>query len=789
MTVSTDIASLLHRLASLIADDSDGDFHFQPDANEASSLCEKVRNKIRTHVLTDDEVKVIAILLSGMRNSDSFEVRSLRMQDVLMGLKEKSIVEVNFPTSPSIEDTMQVPLATLRKEFVASINEKSSCSENIQPFSSNREYLLSWFHFVKRLHKFRENERDQHPIHGLVNERSRNRGGIPTETEEKFNEEQRSLIGRSNIDWVRFPIERVVHQLGLDPNERLILLHVLMTELNGERCTIDDLLTLTATDVIDCLGKDRYWKPNSMLRLMDLISIDDSRQTQRMRTLTLATMRTSVKRWLATGEGHVAGITDRDDCEPYKSEYEHIEDWIRFGRMWMRLSRLAGADRRRGDDDDTPDVEGHSIQHPSSHPLLVSMKARIGRKSVASRRKFPLDILTERHQLSEVEQDILVLLLESATVSRDVDLDDLTLLMTLDPTERQSIEQLLTPDSKLVVEGLVQAATRRNGSSELTLPTTVRNYLLGVSDCCAPTLKQLLSGDSLFSVIHPTTTMDDLILTADTFELLRTGLSRYTSNANTLLREWGILPTCGNGSNAREAGSLLILLSGAPGTGKTYAAHCFAGSLGKEIVSTDCSKILSVWVSESEKHVVQLFDTYASLVRRTENFPVLLLNEADQLLGKRSTQSERSVDRMYHQMQNLFLEKMEAFSGILIATTNLIDSIDEAFSRRFDLKIVLPMPDASARFDLWKLHLPPSVPLADDVDLGALADGFEFSGGQISLVVKQAASVAAVRGDMIRMGDLVAACTAEKEGAFDSASTSRKRQVGFNLNQEILFRS
>lgn len=116
---------------------------------------------------------------------------------------------------------------------------------------------------------------------------------------------------------------------------------------------------------------------------------------------------------------------------------------------------------------------------------------------------------------------------------------------------------------------------------------------------------------------------------------------------------------------------------------------------------------------------------------------------------------------------------------ILIATTDLIDSLDEAFSRRFDLKIVFPMPTAEARLAIWKKHLPATVPLAEDVDLRALADQYEFSGGQIAVAVKNAATTAAIRGDMIRMGDLVGACNIEAEGAFDSRSTSKKRQVGF----------
>jgi len=108
-----------------------------------------------------------------------------------------------------------------------------------------------------------------------------------------------------------------------------------------------------------------------------------------------------------------------------------------------------------------------------------------------------------------------------------------------------------------------------------------------------------------------------------------------------------------------------------------------------------------------------------------------------------------------------------------------IESLDPAFSRRMLVKLTIPMPDAVARLAIWKLHLKPPVPLADDVDLERLAEAFEFSGGMIRNSVTMAATTAAIRGDMIRMGDLVAACKAEEDGAFDSSSTSKKKHFGF----------
>jgi SpoVK/Ycf46/Vps4 family AAA+-type ATPase len=140
--------------------------------------------------------------------------------------------------------------------------------------------------------------------------------------------------------------------------------------------------------------------------------------------------------------------------------------------------------------------------------------------------------------------------------------------------------------------------------------------------------------------------------------------------------------------------------------------------------------------------------------------------------------TERSVDRMYNQMVDIFLEKLESFNGVLIATTNIVGSMDEAFSRRFHYKLEFPFPDARAREALWVGHLKPTIPLDEDVDFQSLAEDYPFNGGQISLIVRNAAVQAAIRGDRICMSDLRKACEEEQRGTFDSMSMKRKL-VGF----------
>ena len=122
--------------------------------------------------------------------------------------------------------------------------------------------------------------------------------------------------------------------------------------------------------------------------------------------------------------------------------------------------------------------------------------------------------------------------------------------------------------------------------------------------------------------------------------------------------------------------------------------------------------------------------------------PILLLNECDQFLFRRSD-SQSSVDRMYHQMQDILLEELESFEGICIMTTNVVDTIDSAFSRRIDVKIPFDRPSAEQRRELWRHHLPATLPLAADVDIETIALDFDLTGGQIAVIVENAATEAA----------------------------------------------
>ena len=160
--------------------------------------------------------------------------------------------------------------------------------------------------------------------------------------------------------------------------------------------------------------------------------------------------------------------------------------------------------------------------------------------------------------------------------------------------------------------------------------------------------------------------------------------------------------------------------------------------------------------------------------------PILLINEADQLFGSRVTAID-SIDTMYNSLQNLLLEGLENFPGILIATTNHIDSIDIAYSRRFHLKLELPHPGIAEMEQLWRLHLPSSIPGAANINCGELAAAYLLTGGQIDIIVNNAVTQAASRGGkskILMMSDLIQFCDLETQTAFETTN----RPIGFCYN-------
>ncbi|MFM7765326.1 MAG: ATP-binding protein [Sphingomonadales bacterium] len=150
---------------------------------------------------------------------------------------------------------------------------------------------------------------------------------------------------------------------------------------------------------------------------------------------------------------------------------------------------------------------------------------------------------------------------------------------------------------------------------------------------------------------------------------------------------------------------LTILFHGDPGTGKTELALQLARQTGRAVFRLDVTQVMSKWVGDSEKNLKSFFHDYGRALQYLSPEPILLLNECDGLLTRRMAVNS-SVDQMNNALQNILLEELESFQGILIATTNMTRNLDDAFERRFLYKIKFELPETAVAVNIWKQAVP-----------------------------------------------------------------------------------
>lgn len=202
---------------------------------------------------------------------------------------------------------------------------------------------------------------------------------------------------------------------------------------------------------------------------------------------------------------------------------------------------------------------------------------------------------------------------------------------------------------------------------------------------------------------------------------------------------------------------IAVLLHGAPGTGKTEIVKQLAKATGREIMKVEISQSKSMWFGESEKIIKRIFTNYKAYAKDAERTPILLFNEADAIISKRKENSNSNVAQTENAIQNIILEELENFEGILMATTNLANNLDIAFERRFLFKVLFKKPTKEVRGKIWKSKLPY---LADE-SCQMLAEGFSFSGGEIDNIIRKSEIQEIVQGTKTNFEQLQLFCQEE----------------------------
>ncbi len=226
-----------------------------------------------------------------------------------------------------------------------------------------------------------------------------------------------------------------------------------------------------------------------------------------------------------------------------------------------------------------------------------------------------------------------------------------------------------------------------------------------------------------------------------------------------LLEERNYNDVCNRLKDKGYRSGFTCLFYGAPGTGKTETALQLARQTGRDIMQVNISEIKSMWVGESEKNIKNVFDQYRMKVEKATIAPILLFNEADAIIGKRREGAEQAVEKMENSIQNIILQEMETLNGILIATTNLAQNMDKAFERRFLYKIKFNKPTLEARMQIWHSMLPE----LQESDIRALAEKYDFTGGQIENVARHYAIDTVLHSDAASsLEKLMAHCDSER---------------------------
>jgi hypothetical protein len=239
--------------------------------------------------------------------------------------------------------------------------------------------------------------------------------------------------------------------------------------------------------------------------------------------------------------------------------------------------------------------------------------------------------------------------------------------------------------------------------------------------------------EGLVERIEPKTTWDELVLNEEATLVLRQIIAT-ARNRSKVYSKWGM------GGKSRRGLGITTMFFGPPGTGKTTAAELIARELGLDLYRVDLSQVSDKYIGETEKKLKKVFD------EAEVSGAQLLFDEADSLIGKRSDVKD-SKDRYANQSVSYLLQRMEAYSGLAILTTNLPNSIDSAFMRRIRFSVRFEYPTIEQRYEIWKRMFTEDAPLRE-VSFQRLAQ-LNVPGAIIRNIALGAAFLAAEEGEQL----------------------------------------
>ena len=281
------------------------------------------------------------------------------------------------------------------------------------------------------------------------------------------------------------------------------------------------------------------------------------------------------------------------------------------------------------------------------------------------------------------------------------------------------------------------------GDSATPSSNTVKELADGLWEACRVQARPALQG--LAQRISSSACWDDLVLPDKQKQLLGSVAIQVRQRAK-VYQTWGFA------SKDERGLGISALFAGPSGTGKTMAGEVLANELRLDLYRIDLSQVVSKYIGETEKNLRRVFDA------ADEGAAVLLFDEADALFGKRSEVKD-SHDRYANIEVSYLLQRMEAYRGLAILTTNRRDALDPAFLRRIRFVVEFPFPDAQQRAEIWRRVFPPQTP-TEGLAMEKLAR-LNAAGGNIRNIALGAAFIAANAGGPVRMSHLLEAARSE----------------------------
>jgi hypothetical protein len=251
--------------------------------------------------------------------------------------------------------------------------------------------------------------------------------------------------------------------------------------------------------------------------------------------------------------------------------------------------------------------------------------------------------------------------------------------------------------------------------------------------------------EALAQRIEPAASWQDIVLPEKQLDMLRQ-ITIHVRHRAQVYQDWGFAA-----KGARGLG-ISAMFAGPSGTGKTMAAEVLAHTLRLDLYRIDLSQVVSKYIGETEKNLRRVFDAAES------GAAILLFDEADALFGKRSEVKD-SHDRYANIEISFLLQRMEAYRGLAILTTNRKSALDQAFLRRIRFVVEFPFPNAAERAEIWRRVFPQATPV-EDLRIDRLAR-LNACGGHIRNIALSAAFLAAEQGEPVRMAHLLRTARSE----------------------------